>query len=459
MPSIHSIEHNVGGPHNFNNIGTYNKTESTVTTVDLGVNFNNTGEVNVNAGTMLMQGGGTSSGVFNIADGAKLEFRNGAHTLNNVTTSGAGIFQISTENVGADATVAVNGGTHTTPFLLSGSTMAGSDATFQGLTTWTGGTISGAASTTFSNDVAISGSNLKVLVGGRTLNLEGTTTWSGNTANNNNAIRFWNGATINNNGTFNDSNAFNSFIEHNVGGPHNFNNIGTYNKTENTITTFDLGVNFNNTGDVNVNAGTITVANAFDNLGTISTATGTRFASTSGGSNLQNHGILQGTGTYDPATGRTVQNFGQVQPGTATSLGQLLIAGDYAQEAAGLIEFNLASLTDFDTMDVVGNLLLNGTVHVSSLGGYNPGDGDTFTIITFDDGVADVSDLLGVFNSVTWSGFDPGVSFVALYFDHSVVLSASASPVPLPGGVWLLGTGLAGLMFRRRLMKVRMPAS
>ena len=446
-----------GGGGIFNNNGTFNKQSGTTTTI--GAIFNSSDTVNVNAGTMLMGGGGTDSGVFNIADGAKLEFRNGAHTLNNVTTSGAGTFQISTDNVGADATVTVNGGTHTTPFLLSGSTMAGTDATFQGLTTWTGGTISGAASTTFANDVAISGPNLKVLVGGRTLNLESTTTWSGNTANNNNAIRFWNGATINNNGTFNDSNAFNSFIEHNVGGPHNFNNIGTYNKTENTITTFDLGVNFNNTGNVNVNAGTISVANAVDNLGTISTATGTTFASTSGGANLQNHGTLQGTGTYDSATGRAVQNFGQVQPGTATSLGKLLIAGDYTQDAVGLIEFNLAALADFDTMDVVGNLSLNGTVHVSSLGGYNPGNGDTFTIITFDDGVADVSDLLGVFSHVTWSGFDPGVSFVALYFDHSVVLSASASPVPLPGGIWLLATGLGGLMFRRRLMKMRMPVS
>ena len=150
--------------------------------------------------------------------------------------------------------------------------------------------------------MAISGPNLKVLVGGRTLNLEGTTTWSGNTGNNNNAIRFWNGATINNNGTFNDSNAFNSFIEHNVGGPHNFNNVGTYNKTENTVTSFDLGVNFNNTaaGKVNVNAGTITVANAFDNQGTITVATGATFATTATNADLQNHGVLQGTGTYDP---------------------------------------------------------------------------------------------------------------------------------------------------------------
>ena len=59
---------------------------------------------------------------------------------------------------------------------------------------------------------------------------DGTTTWTGNTGANNNAIRFWNGATVNNNGTFNDANTFASFIEHSVGGPHNFNNIGTYNK-------------------------------------------------------------------------------------------------------------------------------------------------------------------------------------------------------------------------------------
>lgn len=437
-----------GGGGIFNNSGTFTKQSNTTTSI--GTAFNSSGTVNVNSGTMLMGGGGIDSGVFNIAAGARLEFRNGNHTLNNVTTSGAGTFQISTENVGADAVVTVNGGTHTTPFLLSGSSMAGTDTTFQGPVTWTGGSIGGDGlttfeSTTFQNNVAISGPNLKVLVGGRTLNLEATTTWSGNTANNNNAIRFWNGATINNNGTFNDSNAFNSSIEHNVGGPHNFNNVGTYNKTENTVTTFDLGVNFNNTGDVNVNAGLITVANAVDNLGTITTATGTTFGSTSTGANLQNHGVLQGTGTYDPGAGRAVQNFGQVQPGTPTSVGKLLIAGDYAQDAAGLIEFNLAALTDFDAMDVVGNLSLNGTVHVSSLGGYNPGNGDTFTIITFDDGVADPSDLLGVFSAVTWTGFDPGVSFTALYFDHSVVLSVAASAVPLPASVWLLGTGVAGM--------------
>ncbi len=434
----------------FNNNGTFNKQSGTVTS--LGVVFNNNGTVNINAGTFLPGGGGTSSGVYNIADGARLEFRNGNHTLNGVTTAGLGLLQISTDNVGADAVVSLNGGVHTTSLLLSGSTLQGADHAFAGLATWTGGAISGAASTTFNNDVTISGNGLKTIAGGRTINLNQTTDWSGNTGNNSNAIRFWNGATVNNYGTFNDANAFDSFIEHNVGSPHNFNNIGTYNKLSNTLTTVDLGVNFNNTGNLNINAGTMRVANAFDNGGTVTVATGATFATTATNLDMQNHGVLQGTGTYDPAAGRAVINQGQVQPGTPTSVGELLIAGNYTQSMAGLIEFNLASLLNFDKMDVLGNLTLAGTVHVSSLGGYNPNDGDTFTIITFDDGVADVSDLLGTFSSVTWSGFDPGVSFTALYFDHSVVLSA-ANAVPLPASAWLLATAsalLAGRQLRRR---------
>ena len=148
------IEHSVGGPHNFNNIGTYNKQSNTITTTDLGLAFNNSGVVNVNAGT-LRPSGGTSTGTFNIAAGATLDFKNGNNTLNGATTQGLGTLAISSDLVGADAVVSINGGTHTTPFALSGSVLTGSSHTFQGAVTWTGGSISGAGTTDFSNDVAI----------------------------------------------------------------------------------------------------------------------------------------------------------------------------------------------------------------------------------------------------------------------------------------------------------------
>ena len=446
------IEHSVGGPHNFNNAGTYNKNGNSVTTVDGGVAFNNAGTVNINAGTFLPSGG-SSTGSFVIAAGATLEFRNGNSTLNQATTSGAGLLLISSDNVGADAIVTVNGGSHTTAFTLSGSIMNGADHSFQGPVSWTGGAIAGDGtggfeSTTFTNDVSISGAATKTLQAGRTLNLQGTTTWSGNTANNNNAIRFWNGATLNNNGTFNDDNSFNAFVEHNVGGPHNFNNVGTYNKNGSSTTLFDLGVTLNNTGQFNVNAGTVQVVSAFDNQGSISTADATTFATTSTSVDLQNHGILQGTGTYDPAAGRAVINAGEVRPGTATTVGSLTMAGNFTQGTAGLFQVNLASLTTFDSMDVLGNLALAGVLQVTSLGGYNPVLGDSFTIITFDDGVVDATDLAGSFGSIAAVGFDPALLFEVLYLDHSVVLTVAA--VPLPPAWPLAGTALAALLLRAR---------
>jgi hypothetical protein len=338
---------NVGnGGGIFSNNGVFNKQSNTTTAVT--TQFGNSGTVNVNAGNLLLHGGGTSNGgVFNIANGAMLEFRNGNHTLNNVTTSGAGTLQISTENVGADAVVAINGGTHTTPFLFSGSTLTGTDHTFQGPVTWTGGTMSGAASTTFDNNVLITGPNLKALLT-RTLNLNGTTTWSGNTADNNNAIRFWNGATINNRGTFNDANAFGSFIEHNVGGPHNFNNLGIYNKQSSTVTTVDLGVVFNNSGNLNIDAGTMRFFSSTQGpTGTVRVASGATFqqdASSTVGNLITAGTLVLGTQTltthidYNNANFGVGNNFNRRANVIVTAGGpaqRLLAAGDANQGVTG----------------------------------------------------------------------------------------------------------------------------
>jgi len=109
------------------------------------------------------------------------------------------------------------------------------------------------------------------------------------------------------------------------------------------------------------------------------------------------------------------------------------------------MEIELGPLSSHDTVDVLGSASLGGTLRVISLGGFNPVDGDAFTIMTFDDGIADASDLSSAFTKVIWQAFNPQVSFSVDYLAHSVVLNAHVNPVPLPAAWLRLLTGIAGL--------------
>jgi hypothetical protein len=422
------IEHNTGGPHVFRNQGVYNKLAATITTVDLGVAFDNTGTVNVQAGT-LRPSGGTSSGTFNIAAGAVLDFRNGTNVLNGATTAGAGTLMISSDNVGADATVAIHGGTHTAALVLAGSSLGGSDHAFQGAATWTGGSLSGAARTSFLSDVAISGAATKVIVGGRIVDLHGTTTWSGNTGANNNAIRFWNGATINNLGTFVDANGFASFIEHNTGGPHVFANAGTYRKTQATVTTVDLGVTFANTGLVDIQAGTLQTMSALTNAGTIRVAAGAVLHGNA--TDFQNAGVITGDGTVSTHANGDVVNRGRLRPGD--TIGTLAITGDLLQQAAGSLDIDLGGVAGHDVLAVSDDVTLGGTLQLFDAG-YAPVVGDSFVVLTFDQRLAGSS-----FGSVAWSGFGAGVSFDAIYNPHDVTVVVTSVPEPATWAMWLGG--------------------
>ncbi|HEU4854881.1 MAG TPA: hypothetical protein VFS89_06280, partial [Nitrosospira sp.] len=95
---------------------------------------------------------------------------------------------------------------------LFGGTLSGTgNLTLSGLSTWTAGDIVGAATAQFDGGLSITGAGQKDIGGGRIINASDTT-WSGNTSNNNNAIRF-NGGTINNTGTWTDANSFDSFMD------------------------------------------------------------------------------------------------------------------------------------------------------------------------------------------------------------------------------------------------------
>ena len=78
----------VSGDLPFNNSGTFIKSGGTGTTSFIGnARFNNSGIVNIESGTLELQASGTSSGEFNVDDGATIEFSGGTHDLN----SGASI--------------------------------------------------------------------------------------------------------------------------------------------------------------------------------------------------------------------------------------------------------------------------------------------------------------------------------------------------------------------------------
>jgi hypothetical protein len=424
------------GTNAFNNNGTYDKQGNTLTTMN--VAYNNVGTTNVNAGRMRFTGGGTSASAFNVASGAVLDFNYGTYNLNAASITGAGTTEIS----GSDgySFVNLNGGTVNTAMLLSGGNLQGADHTLLGPVTWTGTVIRGAASTTVAGSLAITGANDKNLGGGRVLNV-GDTSWSGNTATNNNRIRFT-GATINSSGTWTDSNAFDAYT-YSYSGTNAFNNIGTYNKQGATTTTMD--VVYNNTGITNVEAGTLKVTSAFTNHGLVQTAAGATFL----GSNAAfvNAGILAGEGTIAThVNGDIVNQGGSIDPGI-DAIGHLSIGGTLVNTATGRLNFELASLASFDTLAVSDDVRLGGEIGVWNLG-YTPVLGDSFVVMTF----AAQADA-NPFDSIGVYGFAPGTEFTAVYNLHDVTLTVSAvAAVPEPQTVLMLlaGLGVIGFVARRR---------
>ncbi|MEP6605518.1 MAG: PEPxxWA-CTERM sorting domain-containing protein [Nitrosospira sp.] len=282
------------------------------------------------------------------------------------------------------------------------------------------------------------------------------TTWSDNTAHNNNLIEFRSGGgTISNTGTWNDKNAFNaSMVLDTYGTPSAFHNIGTYNKQGNAITL--IAATYSNSGTTNIEAGTLGVADSFSNSGVIAVAADSKFlvldvilASAGEHQDLKSHttfdnaatGLIRGRGTVvTPALGLT--NYGAIDPGD--SVGHLTIHGDLTQAASGVVNIELASLSSFDQLAVTHDVTLGGTLAVSNLA-YTPVIGDSFVIMTFDERIAG-----STFSSVSMKGFGSGVTLEVLYHQHDVTLAVTAVPEPESWAMLLAGLGMIGTMGRRR---------
>ncbi|MGH7621240.1 MAG: hypothetical protein ACREMU_02775, partial [Gemmatimonadaceae bacterium] len=118
----------------------------------------------------------------------------------------------------------------------------------------------------------------------------------------------------------------------------------------------------------------------FTNTGVLDIAAGATL--TTNGKSLVNAsgGVLSGGGNLDLGSG-TLTNDGIVQPGGATNVGSLTLAGNYTQSSTGTLEVDLASATSYDLLAVSGSATLGGTLNVAFLGGYIPVAGATHAVL------------------------------------------------------------------------------
>ena len=315
-----------------------------------GVALNNSGTVQVDTGTLEIQGGGMATGTFN-ASGGTINFdgyaSNTTYTLNTGTTleaSNGGTIELTQGTLAVDAAVSTNNLT------MSGGTLTGNSSgslTLTGTMTWNGGTISGLP-VTVGNGAALailngsgetlSGSNLTIASGGLV-----TLAMNMNLANN---------AQIENSagGTFDildNLSGFGNELYADSSSGLAFNNAGLLEKTGGTGATIfgsngTTGVALNNSGTVQVDTGTLETQGG-------GMATGTFNAS---GGTINFDGYASNT-TYTLNTGTTLEasNGGTIE----------LTQGTLAVDAA-VSTNNLTMSGGTLTGNSSGSLTLTGTM-------------------------------------------------------------------------------------------------
>ncbi len=117
------------------------------------------------------------------------------------------------------------------------------------------------------------------------------------------------------------------------------------------------------TNSIAINAGSVAIDFAGHTLATES------------GLNVSNGATLKGAGTIVS----DIVNAGTIAPGN--SPGTLNITGNLTN--AGTLDFEIASLLNYDQVDLTGAFTASGTIAVTLLDGYTPMAGDIFDIVDF----------------------------------------------------------------------------
>jgi hypothetical protein len=327
---------------------------------------------NVNVATFALIGGGVIVNVGGSYSATATSINGTANFIAGAVVSTVGVLTLTTgtANFNTGALVPL-----TTLTLNVGGELSGADAvTVSGQATWNAGTMSGSGTTTFNDNATIVANNsAQNLLGGRTLNIVGTTTFTGN----NGDFRTGSSETINISGVWLDQTTGNTNIRNPQGGTQaTFRNTGTFRKTGSATTTINSV--FNNSGTVESQNGSIAFSGGYTQTAGETKLNGGALSSTTT-LNIQG-GKLTGAGTVIA----NVSNAGQVSPGA--SPGILNITGTYTQTSTGTLNIEIGGLTagtEFDRLTITGSATLNGTLNVSSIDGFAPSPGNSFQIMTF----------------------------------------------------------------------------
>ena len=332
-----------GGEY-FNNVGWFHKGTTTGVTA-INAAFNNTGILDVQTGTVNLNGGGAGNGTFNAAAGTTLLFSSSFTAGSGAVIQGAGT------NLLTSGTITINGSMITSNLVLAGATLAGNSCV-SGVMTWTSGQLNGGSSLTIATNGVLNlvNNNSYVHIWGALTNA-GTVNWTGSGLYVYNDGASYNGS-INNlaGAVFNAEN--DQPIALYYGSPY-FNNAGLFRKSPTTGTT-SIGVAFYNTGIVDVQSGTINLSGGGGGSGQFTAEAGATLA-VSSSYTVNSGAVVQGAGT-------NLLTSGTITINTSVTASNLVLAGASLAgnpSIQGMLMWTSGQLNGGSSLTIATNGVLN----------------------------------------------------------------------------------------------------
>ncbi len=391
------------------NYGTITKTGNSGGSYDetqLDPTLLNYGTISAEVGIIQFEHGDTVTGLegtFHTESGAVISFADRPFIFDGAEFTGDGTVQMIQSNTRPVITSTGDGMTFSsgTTFLIdvegssSSEGYVGGDGpiVINGTFEWRAGRVYGSGSLVV-NGTFLYTATTNTLMNQRTLTVNGDSYWTGLSSK---RLDFENGATLINGvgATFHQQS--NSTWDVISAGSGTFINNGTFTKDAGGGTVTFI-VDVTNNGTINVQNGeTVYFDEDFVNAAS---------------------GILTGSGLIDTHKASTVTLNGGYNPGGASAAGNLSISGSQTLSGSSVCTFEIGGTSQgsqYDHINSSSSLALGGTLNISIINGFEPQDGQTFTIIN-------CSSLSGDFSSFNIPTQDGNPIFDVQKVGNTVVL-------------------------------------